>query len=169
MIAQHLDPQRHSHLQEILAPHSTLQVRSVANEEQLQPGFIYVVPADKDVEITDHNVRVKQQGSKRPKPSVDYLLSTAAAVFGERLIAVILTGTGSDGAAGAHAVKAAGGTVIIQNPATAAYPGMPASLAPTTVDIVADLERIGPLLYDLLVGVHVPQWRNESAKLDTST
>jgi two-component system, chemotaxis family, CheB/CheR fusion protein len=167
VIAQHLDPQRHSHLQEILASHSTLQVRSVATEEQLQSGIVYVVPADKHVEITAHKVRVKQQGSKRPKPSVDHLLSTAAAAFGERLIAVILTGTGSDGAAGAHAVKAAGGMVIIQNPATAAYPGMPASLAPTTVDIVADLERIGPLLYDLLVGVHVPQWRNKSAKLDT--
>ena len=51
-----------------------------------------------------------------PKPSVDRLLGSAAALFGERLIAVILTGTGSDGSAGAREVKQAGGVVIIENP-----------------------------------------------------
>src|SRR5919108_410836 len=71
---------------------------------------------------------------------------------GERLIAVILTGSGSDGAAGAREVKAAGGTVVIQNPETASYPSMPKSLAPSTVDVIAHLESIGPLLYDLLTG-----------------
>ena len=49
-------------------------------------------------------------------------------------------------------VKKLGGTVIIQNPETAAHPGMPRSLAPTTVDIVANLMRIGPIVYDLLAG-----------------
>jgi two-component system CheB/CheR fusion protein len=82
----------------------------------------------------------------RPKPSVNLLFSSAARAYGEALIAVILTGTGSDGAMGAREVKALGGTVIIENPETAAYPGMPASLAPTTVDLIADLPQMGPLL-----------------------
>jgi chemotaxis response regulator CheB len=69
----------------------------------------------------------------------------AALAYGEQLIAIILTGAGSDGAAGARAVKAAGGVVIIENPATTAYPGMPESLAMTTVDFVSDLERMAPL------------------------
>lgn len=55
--------------------------------------------------------------------------------------------------------------VIIENPATAAYPGMPESLAPSTVDLVADLERIGPLLYNLVTGVHVPTQPAEEAPL----
>ncbi|MGH2517870.1 MAG: CheR family methyltransferase [Ktedonobacterales bacterium] len=150
VVAQHLDPRHISHLPEILARRSVLPVRTVTDEEHLAPGVVYVVPSDRHVEITDHAVRLRDGLERRPKPSVDRLLTTAASIFGERLIAVVLTGTGSDGASGAHAVKAAGGMVIIQNPNTAAYPGMPASLAPTTVDLVADVERIGPLLFDLL-------------------
>jgi erythromycin esterase-like protein len=79
-------------------------------------------------------------------PSIDRLLATAAEVFGEQLIAVILTGLGSDGADGARRVKEQGGTVVIQNPQTASHPEMPRSLAPTTVDVVAELDAIGPLL-----------------------
>jgi two-component system CheB/CheR fusion protein len=153
VLAQHLDPTYPSHLGEILARRSTLPVRTVTDQEPLLPGVVYVVPADRHVEITDHIVRLRTNNDDRqtgPKPSVDRLLTSAARVYGERLIAVILTGTGSDGAAGARAVKAAGGLVLIENPATAAYPGMPESLAPTTVDLVADLARIGPLLADLL-------------------
>ncbi len=154
VVAQHLDPRHTSHLGEILARRSTLLVRTVTDEERLAPGVVYVVPADRHIEVTDHAVRLRDGLEQRPKPSVDRLLSSAAEVFGERLIAVILTGTGSDGASGAHAVKAAGGMVVIQNPATAAYPGMPMSLASTTVDLVADVERIGPLLFDLLTQSH---------------
>ncbi|MGZ3714701.1 MAG: chemotaxis protein CheB, partial [Ktedonobacterales bacterium] len=157
VLAQHLDPHHLSHLGEILARRSALPVRTVLDHERLEPGVVYVVPSNRHVEIADHTVRVSADDAseeKRPKPSVDRLLTSAAHAYGEQLIAVILTGTGSDGAVGARAVKAAGGAVIIENPATAAYPGMPESLAPTTVDFVSDLERIAPLLQDLLSGVH---------------
>ena len=159
VLAQHLDPHRLSHLGEILARRSALPVRTVLDHERLEPGVVYVVPSNRHVEIADHTVRVSADDApdeKRPKPSVDRLLTSAAHAYGEQLIAVILTGTGSDGAAGARAVKAAGGAVIIENPATAAYPGMPESLAPTTVDFVSDLERIAPLLQDLLSGIPTP-------------
>ncbi|HEV7126548.1 MAG TPA: chemotaxis protein CheB, partial [Ktedonobacterales bacterium] len=165
VLAQHLDPRHRSHLAEILGRHSLLPVRTISNNEPLQPGVVYVVPADHHVEITDRVVRLRDQHGKGPKPSIDLLLSTAAAAFGERLIAVILTGSGSDGASGAHAVKAAGGTVVIENPATAAYPAMPASLASATVDIVADLERIGPLLSHLLAGTTIPVGLSTTAPL----
>ena len=125
-----------------------------------------MIPADRDVEINDHEVRLRADSGKRPKPSVDRLLATAAHAYGERLIAVILTGTGSDGATGAHAVKAAGGMVVIENPATAAYPGMPESLASTTVDLVADLEQIGPLLNDLVSGTYLPTQPDSEASLE---
>ncbi|MCW5851817.1 MAG: chemotaxis protein, partial [Anaerolineae bacterium] len=150
VIAQHLDPRRLSHLPEILAPRSPLPIRLVETRGKLEAGVIYVVPSNRHVEITDHEVSVAEGGQGRVKPSVDLLFTSAARVFGEGLIAVILTGTGSDGAAGARAVKSQGGTVVIENPETAAYPGMPLSLAPTTVDIVANLDAIGPLLHDLL-------------------
>ena len=154
ILAQHLDPTRISHLGEILAARSTLPVRVVAGAEPLHPGTVFVVPANRHIEVTDHAVTLHEEGGGRSKPSVDMLLSTAAAIFGEGLIAVVLTGMGSDGADGAREVKIAGGTVIIQNPDTASFPSMPLSLAPTSVDIVANLETIGPLLHDLLTGVY---------------
>lgn len=152
VVAQHLDPSRPSHLADILGRCSVLPVRLVDNREPLVPGTVYVVPANRHVEITDHTVRVRADAIRRPTPSVDLLLTTAAEVFGERLVAVILTGAGSDGAAGAHAVKDAGGTVVIQDPATAAFPSMPRALAAPLVDAVVPLEGIGPLLGALLAG-----------------
>lgn len=158
VIAQHLDPRRPSHLPDILARRTTMQVRNVTGREKLDAGVVYVVPANRDVEITDHVVRVREDTRTRgPRPSVDRLMETASASFGEHLIAVILSGEGSDGAEGARAVKLAGGTVIIQDPMTAAHPSMPQSLAPTTVDIVAQLEAIPALLRDLIAGVKVDE------------
>ena len=112
VIAQHLEPTRPSHLAEILARRTTLAVRSLAdNGVQLAPGVIFVVPANRDVRITDSEIapQVREDGTRTPLPSVDLLLSPAAEVYGDRLIAVILSGTGSDGAAGARVVKKAGG------------------------------------------------------------
>lgn len=156
VIAQHLDPDHISHLGEILARHTVLEVRTVVDQEPLIPGVIYVVPADRDVEITDHTVGLRPHGNSRSTPSVNRLFTSAAHAHGEHLIAVILTGAGSDGASGARDVKSAGGTVIIENPATAAYASMPQSLAPTTVDLVVELAQIGPLLGDLVAGEYVP-------------
>ena len=135
---------------------SILQMNSDLEHAQLEPGIIFVVPANWHVEITEHDLHLRADSVGGPKPSVDLLFRTAAQVYGEALIAVVLTGTGSDGAAGARAVKEAGGTVVIQNPDTASYPAMPQSLAPTSVDIVAELERIGPLLHELLTGGYTP-------------
>lgn len=165
VIAQHLDPTRPSHLGAILARRAPLPVITVQDHAPLHAGTIYVVPSNRHVEITDHDMTVLPDGPQRPKPSVDLLLSSAAQIFGEQLIAVILTGTGSDGALGAQAVKHAGGTVVIQNPATAAYPGMPMSLAPQTVDIVADLPEIGRIVQDLLSGIAVPPHPEQAPEL----
>src|SRR4026209_517978 len=95
VIAQHLEPSCVSHLQEILSRRSTLPVRSVGQRDHLQSGVVYVVPSNRDVEITDHTIDIQSDMPGRPKPSIDRLLETAARTFGERLIAVILTGTGS--------------------------------------------------------------------------
>lgn len=158
VIAQHLDPQRPSHLATILDRHSTLPIVVVSEHGQtkLEGGTVYVVPSNRHVRISDGHVYLEGDHNGRPKPSVDLLLSSAARAYGEHLIAVILTGSGSDGAAGAVDVKISGGVVIIQNPQTAAYPSMPLSLPPTAVDHVLEIEQIGPLIYDLLKGVSLP-------------
>lgn len=158
VLAQHLDPQRPSQLGTILERRSTLPIVVVRQDPPtpLENGKIYVVPSNRHVRISDGMVLLEEDHADRPKPSVDKLLSSAAQSYGENLIAVILTGAGSDGAAGAVDVKNAGGVVIVQNPQTAAYPSMPLSLPPTAVDHVVEMELIGPLLYDILKGVTLP-------------
>jgi two-component system CheB/CheR fusion protein len=155
VLAQHLDPSMPSRLDEILQSRSALPVRMVAEREPLRNGTIYVVPANRHVSINDHEIELVS-GLARPKPSIDLLLASAAKSFGDALIAVILTGTGSDGANGARIVHEADGVVITQNPERADYPSMPRSLAPNTVDLVADLPRIGPVLVELLHGAELP-------------
>lgn len=157
VLAQHLDPTRPSTLDIIFQRRSMLPVEKVITSAALERGKIYVVPSNRHIAISDHRVEVLEDRGKRPRPSVDVLLSTAAASYGERLIAVILTGSGSDGAAGAVDVKNAGGTVIVQDPQTARYPSMPMALPPTVIDFEEKIEHIGSLLYDLLNGVAITQ------------
>jgi two-component system CheB/CheR fusion protein len=164
VIAQHISPTRESALMQILARHCELPVANIEGTVDLAPGTVYVVPQNRHVEITDHQVRVHQDG-KGPLPSIDLLFSSAARAFGETVIAVVLSGTGSDGAAGARDVKYAGGTVVIQDPDTAAYPGMPLSLAPSIVDIMANPERIGGLLNDLVTGAHIVPAPSQDSQL----
>ena len=165
VIAQHLDPHYVSHLGEILARHTTLPVHSVTEQETLVPGTIYVVPADRDVEINDHEVVLFPHPEHPSIPSVNRLFSSAARTHGENLIGVILTGAGSDGASGARDVKLCGGTVIIENPTTAAYSSMPQSLSPSSVDFVLDIAQIGPLLQQLVAGEYTPSSVESDATL----
>lgn len=162
VVAQHLDPNRESHLKEILSRRSALPVKTVTDHEPLEAGVVFVVPANQHVNITDSEIGFSSEPpSTGPIPSIDLLMSSAAEVFEENLIAVVLTGTGSDGTEGARAVSQAEGTVVIQNPETAEFGEMPRSLAPSTVDITADLDRVGHILQNLLSGVAVPEESSE--------
>src|SRR5947207_3966552 len=106
IVAQHLDPRRPSHLVGILQRRTALRVEEVEDSAKLEPGRILVVPPNRNATVSGDTVSVAEPGDGRSKPSVDQLLESAAHAFGEGLIGVILTGTGTDGAAGAREVKA---------------------------------------------------------------
>jgi two-component system, chemotaxis family, CheB/CheR fusion protein len=156
VIAQHLDPRRPSHLHEILARHATLPVRVVEEREALEDGVIFVVPSNRLVDISQGELQLHAARAGAVAPSIDVLLESAAGVFGPGLIAVILTGSGSDGSVGAWHVKKAGGAVVIENPDTAMFPSMPSSIPPSLVDATADIDSIGSTLCDLLAAGNPP-------------
>ncbi|MDQ3704187.1 MAG: PAS domain-containing protein [Chloroflexota bacterium] len=156
VLAQHLDPNRPSNLPAILERRSTLPIVTVTGSTKLEAGKIYVVAANRHVTIADGHIEILENLGDRPKPSIDLLLKTAAESYRDHLIAVVLTGAGNDGAAGAVEVKNAGGYVVIQNPSTARYPSMPMALPPTAVDRVADIENLAATLVDLLRGSVLP-------------
>jgi len=147
VIAQHLDPTTPSRLEEVLRPVSKLRLVSVSDGASLEPATVYLVPSGRHVEIQDgHLVTSTKMRQSRPQPSIDLLFETASEAYGDRLVAVILSGMGKDGSAGVRAVKEAGGTVIVQDPASAAYPALPSSIPPNHADLVAPPERIANLL-----------------------
>lgn len=150
VVAQHLDPARQSHLDQILARHSSLKLQVVEGRQQLANGTIYVIPPNSDVAIIDHAANQYIEARGGAKPSIDRLFSTAAQFYGDRLIAVVLSGMGSDGLAGARSVKEHGGTVIVQEPSSATYPSLPLLIPPNVVDFVTRPEQMGPLIANIL-------------------
>ena len=168
VIAQHLAPKHRSHLATILRSKSVLPVVMVDEHERLVPGTIFVVGPDHDVEITDDHAATFIATRSGSKPSIDRLFASAAESFGERLIALIFSGMGSDGTAGARVVKEYGGSVIVQEPSSAAYPAMPLSIPAPLIDLVARPEAMGEMLVTLIDGVFdVPETSTDRQHLRT--
>ncbi|HET9167971.1 MAG TPA: chemotaxis protein CheB [Actinospica sp.] len=155
LVVQHLAPHYQTSVAQVIGRGSRLDVRLAEDGERIGPGTVYVAPPD-------HHMLVSRDGTVRltetelvnyVRPAADPLFISAAAVHGSGTIACVLTGAGRDGAAGAAAVKAAGGAVLVQDPATAWCRSMPdAALARCEVDAVLPLESIAPAIARLTVG-----------------
>src|SRR5205823_12286144 len=118
----------------------------------LRSGVVYLAAPDAHLLVRDGHVVFSGLPRVRfSRPSIDLLFTSVADAYGDRALAVVLSGTGTDGADGVRAIKAKGGTTIVQNPASAAYAGMPhAARATGCADHVLSLEHIGPTLVDLI-------------------
>jgi two-component system, chemotaxis family, protein-glutamate methylesterase/glutaminase len=125
-IVLHVAPAGRSLLAGILGRHTPLPVSTAEGGEHLAPGRIFVAPPDRHLLVRDGHV-VLTRGPKENgvRPAVDATLRSLAAASGPAAVAVILSGALGDGANGALAVRQAGGTVIVQEPADAIVPSMP--------------------------------------------
>jgi two-component system, chemotaxis family, protein-glutamate methylesterase/glutaminase len=152
LVVQHLSSRSPSHLVELLSRRCALPVTWAQPGRLLRPGVVYIAPPDRHLLVgIARSVRL----SERPhvqfvRPSADVLFESVAASYRERAIAVVLTGSRSDGARGARAIKRAGGRVLAQDEATCAAFGMPeAAIATGSVDFVLPLLTIAPALVAL--------------------
>ncbi len=149
LVVQHRSSGRPSHLAEILRRSTTLRVGPAEEGDSPQAGCVYLAPPNLHLLIdSSHRIALSDGRPIRHLLSAgDPLFSSAAAAYGPGLIAVVLTGTDSDGAKGVVDVKAAGGTVIAQDEATSEAFGMPkAAVATGCVDAVLPISQIGPRL-----------------------
>jgi two-component system chemotaxis response regulator CheB len=153
VVVQHLSPHVRSRMHEVLGESTGLRVRLASGAESLHSGCVYVAPPDRHLLVTATGML--QLSDTAPiafvRPAASLLFESAAAHFGARTIAIVLTGRGRDGVVGVTAVKRAGGTVIAQDEATSTAFGMPgAAIDSGHVDLVLPLEHIAPTLVALL-------------------
>ncbi len=144
IIAQHLSPTHRSMMVELLSRITNVPVIEVRNAMVIKPKTIYMTPENTDIFVSNGKVYLKSiEHTYGPKPSVNYFFNSLAQAYGSKSIGIILSGTGSDGAFGIRAIKAAGGITIAQSPQSSKYDGMPISAINTgKVDIVAPVENI---------------------------
>jgi len=153
LVVQHLLPDRDSHLVEILRWHTRLEVLQARSAQRLDKGTVYVAPPDAHliVGIDRRLVLSHLPPVHHCRPSGDRLFESLPAAFGRSAVAIVLTGFGRDGAAGAQCVRRSGGIVIVQDPVTAQFGDMPrAALQAGAVDHILPLGDIGPMLAELV-------------------
>jgi two-component system, chemotaxis family, protein-glutamate methylesterase/glutaminase len=134
LITQHMPPTFTTILAEHLARASGRPAREAVDREPIVPGHIYVAPGGKHMLVERaNNLPIVALSDGPPvnfcKPAVDPLFTSASRVWGASILAVILTGMGSDGAHGAADIVAAGGNIIAQDEATSVVWGMPGAAA----------------------------------------
>ncbi|BCJ47521.1 hypothetical protein Aiant_81780 [Actinoplanes ianthinogenes] len=163
VLTQHLGGQG-SALVEILARRIALPIRWARGGDGIEPGTVTVCPPRSVLEVLpDCTCAVRPAESVLADRPLDALLTSVGDSFGAASLAVVLTGMGRDGAAGAAAVRAAGGRVIAQSEDTAEQPSMPAAaVAAGAVDLVLPLFEIGPVLVDVALGRRLPLARSEA-------
>jgi len=153
VVVQHLDPRHRSLMAEILGRRTGLKVKEALHGDKVEAGTVMIAPPN-------NHLLVNQDGSLTLtqtelvhflRPSADLLFESTAAAYRERAIAVVLSGSGSDGAMGVKAIKKMGGTVIVQDRQSSEFAGMPGAAQQTgMVDFVLPLQEIALALQQLV-------------------
>jgi two-component system chemotaxis response regulator CheB len=155
-IVQHMPPDMTRYFADSLARKCTYRVVEASDGEAVESRTAYVAPGGRHMVLRKQGNRVLIGVNDQPtengcRPSVDVLFRSVAAAYPRSVIAIILTGMGTDGAKALGPLKRSGGYVIAQDEATSVVWGMPgAAVATDQVDAVLPLEHIGPTVASLL-------------------
>ncbi len=151
VVIVHLAPDHPSAFAQILRSSTTMPVLEVDDAPPLRENCVYVIPPDRALVIEGDTVTARPFSEPRgQRAPIDTFFRSVAAVRGDGL-GVVLTGGGSDGAAGVKAIKEAGGVIFVQEPTDAAYPMMPRSAIATGVaDFIAPIERMAERIHEVV-------------------
>ena len=155
VIVLHRKPGRESHLEAILGRETAMPVKTAAAGERMQRGVIYIARPDAHLTVTADGRFAYGDGTRvrGVLSAANPLFDSASKWFGGRVIAVVLSGSGWDATDGVQAIKAAGGRIIVQDPASAGVSGMPSAAVRTgVVDSVLPVEQIAAELISIVEG-----------------
>ncbi|AME28752.1 CheR family methyltransferase [Burkholderia sp. PAMC 26561] len=172
VVVLHLSPEHESSVDQVLQRVTRMPVAQVVGSTQIQKNHVYVISPSKNLTMNDGHLLVTESDGPRGRPvAIDLFFRSLAQVHRERAMAVILSGSGSDGAVGIGQIKEFAGITIAQSPDDAEYPAMPQSaIATHMVDFVLPVVDIPQQLIRLWGNARVIQLPNiepdERVKID---
>lgn len=148
IVVQHLSPDFKSFMVELLAKHTSMHVQAAEHDVAVQAGTVYLIPPKTTLTLKDGRLQLEdadpRHGLHLP---IDRFFLSLAADQQQHAVAIVLSGTGSDGTAGIRAIKDAGGIVMVQNEESAQFDGMPRSaIATGLADYVLPPEKMASQL-----------------------
>lgn len=154
VVIQHLDPNFRSMMDELLARHSEIPIHKITDMMRIDGDAIYLNPARQDMHIERGHFRLQPSGRNRGiNLPINCFFESLAKECGSEAIGIVLSGTGTDGTDGCKAIKRAGGKVFVQEPASAKFEPMPASVISNDLaDAVAAPEKLPELVFQSLSG-----------------
>ncbi|RZK82390.1 MAG: PAS domain S-box protein [Pedobacter sp.] len=150
VVIQHLSSDYKSLLVELVAKHTHMKVFEAANDMLIQQDCVYIIPNNKLMTVSKGKLKLADKSLvKAPNTAIDTFLHTLAEDSKEKAIAIILSGTGTDGTKGIQSVKECGGMVIVQDPSTAKFDGMPNSaIASGNADYIVSPDKMHKELFN---------------------
>jgi two-component system CheB/CheR fusion protein len=148
VVILHLAPDHESRLAEVLQTATRMQVTQAHGDVAMVPNRVYVIPPNANLTMADAHLAVspKDPGEKKLAP-IDFFFRTLAEAYGPRAVAVVLSGTGPDGASGIKRIKENGGLAVVQEPTEAEYDDMPRnSLATGFIDYISPVTSMPALI-----------------------
>jgi len=163
VVILHLSPDYKSLMAQLLSKNTSMQVNSVENNTLIRPNSVYIIPPKKTMTIFNNTLYLHdRQKTKMPTFPIDIFLQSLVVEKKEDAIGIILSGTGSDGTRGIRAIKESGGMVMVQDPASAKFDGMPNNAISTgLVDYVL---RPNDMPNELVNYIEHPQYIDKTSK-----
>jgi len=150
VVVQHLSPNHKSMMGEILRKETAMTVVAIEDGTILEPSQVYLLPPGKNLILKNRELKLSDRGTKVDYP-IDRFLKSLAEQKRIRKIAILLSGTGSDGKEGLEAISKVGGTALVQSPETAQFTSMPTSAIPSgLVDEILSPEDLAATVFDLI-------------------
>ena len=149
IIIQHLSPDFKSLMPELLSKHTNMSIYTAKDKQIIKPNCIYLNQRNKNLHIKGKKLYLLDKGPKHNlNLPIDIFFHTLGEEYKEKAIGVILSGTGSDGSRGIRTIKEGAGTIVVQDPVSAQFDGMPNSAITTNiVDYILSPEKIAEVFY----------------------